>query len=508
MNQGAAASARAADGRPEADLRPSAADEDRQHGRILWALIFLVGGVLFLRPLASSLWLDELGTWWVVKDGARDVVSRSWEIQGQSPLFYLVAWAFRDVAGAREWALRLPSLACTVGVAAMLYRLARRVLDREYGRLVVLLFVVWPSVAFAAIDFRPYALATLLTVVTVVTYLDWMDRRQPRWAVAFALSAALTVYVHYVFGLIVLVLAIYTWWRRRSGVGTPSLTWVFAAFVGIACLCAPLVVQVVDLWGRRSQWTQGLPLSVDWVAAVVAPSFLVLAGAVGCTLVAMTQRLALRRLTVATGFVSLLVIWIVVPLSILMIVTLFTNADLAVARYALVFAPGAVLALALLLRSVEPADGRRIIALCVAIGAIVALARVDHASDWRGSTAAANAITDERSVVIVQPGFTESAQDSWLQDPERRSFLLAPLTFYPVGGHAVLLPRQLDPVSEQQLRVEIKDAAETASNVVLINGGILDSWVEEILGPKDWSERQVPTADEPSVVEFTRNGAA
>jgi uncharacterized membrane protein len=507
MNQGAAASATTPEERPEADRNPHAGDEGLEHRRILWALVVLVGTVLFLRPIASSLWLDELGTWWVVKDGVRDVVSRSWQIQGQSPLFYLMAWATRWVTGPTEWALRIPSLACTLMAAALLYRLARRVLDREYGRLTVLVFVVWPSVAFAAVDFRPYALATLLTVLTVVAYLDWMDRWDPRWATVFVLAAAATIYVHYAFGLIVVALAAYSVWRRRSGLTTPPVSWLIGTFASVAFLCVPLVAQVVDLWGRRGQWTQGFPLSVDWVAAVTAPSFIVLGAGVGCVVAAATGNLYLRRVTAPAGFVPLLVFWIAVPLSVLILVTLFTNADLAIARYALVFAPGAVLAIALLLRSVQPDTGRRLIALCVGIGAIVALARMHHAADWRGSVTAANAVADERSLVIVQPGFTESGQDSWLQDPERRSFLLAPLTLYPVEGNVVLLPRQLDPVSEQQLRHQIQDGAVSASNVVLINGGILDTWVEEVLGPDAWSERPVPTADEPSVVEFTRNGS-
>jgi len=507
MNQGAAASATTPEERPEADRNPHAGDEGSEHRRILWALVVVVGAFILLRPITSSLWLDELGTWWVVKDGVRDVVSRSWEIQGQSPLFYLMAWVTSWVTGPREWALRIPSLASMLVAAAVLYRLARRVVDPEYGRLTVLMFVVWPSVAFAAVDFRPYALATLLTVLTVVAYLDWIDRRDLRWAVVFVLAAAAAIYVHYVFGLVVVALAGYSVWRRRSGLTTPPVPWLFATFASVTILCVPLVVQVVDLWGRRGQWTQGFPLSVDWVAAVVAPSFLVLGAGVGCLLAAATGNLFLRRVTAPAGFVPLLVFWIAVPLSVLILVTLFTNADLAIARYALVFAPGAVLSIALLLRSVHPATGRRIIALCVGIGAIIALARVHHAADWRGSISAANAIADERSLVIVQPGFTESGQDSWLQDPERRSFLLAPLSLYSVEGKVVLLPRQLDPVSEQQLRQQIQDGAVSASNVVLINGGILDAWVEEVLGADAWSERPVPTADEPSVVEFTRNGS-
>ena len=140
---------------------PVAGTTERRHHVILWGITGLLVAILWLRPIASSLWIDELGTWWVVKDGVRDVVNRSLEIQGQSPLFYLFAWVIRQIAGPREWALRLPSLALATATAALLYRLAKRMVDAECARLAVLMFVVWPAIMIAAIDFRPYALATV-----------------------------------------------------------------------------------------------------------------------------------------------------------------------------------------------------------------------------------------------------------------------------------------------------------------------------------------------------------
>ena len=58
----------------------------RYHGRILWLLAILGGGVLWLRPIASSLWMDELVTWWTIKDSLGETVRRSLTYQGTSPL--------------------------------------------------------------------------------------------------------------------------------------------------------------------------------------------------------------------------------------------------------------------------------------------------------------------------------------------------------------------------------------------------------------------------------------
>ena len=50
---------------------------------------------LWLGLIATSFWLDETGTWWIIKDGAAEAVRRSLSWSGQSPLFYLIAWSSR-----------------------------------------------------------------------------------------------------------------------------------------------------------------------------------------------------------------------------------------------------------------------------------------------------------------------------------------------------------------------------------------------------------------------------
>jgi hypothetical protein len=46
--------------------------------------------------------------------------------------------------------------------------------------------------------------------------------------------------------------------------------------------------------------------------------------------------------------------------------------------------------------------------------------------------------------ILVDAGLIESAQIDWLGDRERSSYLLAPLSFYPVRGRAIPIPYSLD----------------------------------------------------------------
>ncbi|MEK7403919.1 MAG: hypothetical protein AAB225_02315, partial [Acidobacteriota bacterium] len=84
-------------------------------------LVILAAIRLWLMPIGSSLWLDECGTYWVIKDGLQSMYPRSLLLL-QSPLYCLTAAAATWVGGLNELALRLPSVLAMIGTAALLYR--------------------------------------------------------------------------------------------------------------------------------------------------------------------------------------------------------------------------------------------------------------------------------------------------------------------------------------------------------------------------------------------------
>lgn len=52
----------------------------------------VLGFYLRLDSMAASLWIDEFGTFWVVERDLMTTLLRSWQCQGQSPLYYVLAW--------------------------------------------------------------------------------------------------------------------------------------------------------------------------------------------------------------------------------------------------------------------------------------------------------------------------------------------------------------------------------------------------------------------------------
>jgi uncharacterized membrane protein len=381
--------------------------------------------------------------------------------------------------------------------------MARRMVDDTYARIVVLGFVVWPTVKFAAVDFRPYALATLLVIASTDALVHWLD--EDRWLMGLLYVALIvvTVYIHYLFGLVFVAHVVYAVARLRDRSTEVQIRAVALAAAGIALLTAPLVYQVAALWDRRQEWSIGIPVTIGWLASVIVPPAFVCAAAIAAV-VLVARRGQIRRVGFRQHDRILVLSWAIVPIGVLVAVSLATSASLIQERYVLVAAPAIILLLALAIRSLEPPSARRIVVVGLAIASVIGLANAHQAGDWRGALVLAQDRTTPSTIAVVQPGFTESAQTAWLHDPQRRSFLLAPMSFYRGTSPVVLLPALL-PAQLDEARAQVQQAASTADRVIIVtNEQATATWLHEALGVGDWSLEQLATDDSPYVFELDR----
>src|ERR1041384_6152311 len=82
---------------------------ERGSEHLLWVLILGTVALPWWKWAGASFWLDEAITNCVVSDGVESVLRRSLTYQGQSPLYFLMAWCIRASGFHSEVALRLPS---------------------------------------------------------------------------------------------------------------------------------------------------------------------------------------------------------------------------------------------------------------------------------------------------------------------------------------------------------------------------------------------------------------
>jgi mannosyltransferase len=239
-------------------MDPASADASapgRFAHRLLFALVLVLGAWLrihnFDRP---GLWVDEYGTWWVVAaDGYAGVAARAWEVQGQSPLYYLIVRGCVDLFGLASWSLRLPSLVFGVLVLGLGYAVTRELFrDRRLALMAMAALALHAPLIRYAQEARPYGLALALSLASFALFIRVLRGSGLAECVAYALVTAGTIYAHYLFGFALLVQAGYAI-CQRTATRRPALL----AFGGAALLTAPAGQQVWNLFARRH--------SLDWI---------------------------------------------------------------------------------------------------------------------------------------------------------------------------------------------------------------------------------------------------
>lgn len=484
--------------------------DDRYHRRFSWGLIVLVGGLLWLRPIASSLWMDELGTWWVIKDSLADAIDRAVRYQGQSPVFYVIEWLVARI-GHAEWVLRLPSLAAATLAGFLMYRLARRLLDAELGRLALLAFVAWPGIAFEASNARPYALALLATVASIAALVAWLDEDGAVRGVIWVVCGAAVMYAHYLFPLVLIPALIYALVRIREGSTSVRVRTVWVAAGAIALLDIPLIAQILSLADRRGSLSIPGSVSVSWLTDLLIPGAALGAIVLGGALAWLASSVRLEPLRVRRSSVVLVLAWTMIPPLILGAVSLLTPVRFVTLRYTLSAAPGACILFAGAVRALHPATARRMVALVFALLSVLSQAgSLKALEDWRWASTEVGGMSDSRTVVLMHPGLVESAQLDWFSDPERRSYLLSPTSYYSFPEQIVPVPYDISTEGEVFLQHELDAIPADTDRLIYLtrfSGVPYVRWLEGRLEPEGWSEGRVESRGAMEIVEFVRDSA-
>ncbi len=411
--------------------------------------------------ISGSLWLDETGTWWIVKDGLREVVERAVFWSGQSPLYYLIAWTSSRLFGLNEIALRAPSTLMMAGAVYFLYRIAEELLDRAAAAVTAFLFL-WVA-AYYAVDARPYALALLCLNASTWFLLRWVKTNRVRDAVLYVVASALLVYAHVVLalglgvGIVFAIVALRKEPRR--------LAWLTGCEIAVVLLSIPLLGELRTFYANRAAYTLlDTPPSLPGLVPALLPGSFT-GGVILAVWVAMTLR---REASVGdkyAGRTGLLIgAWALGPPVVLYILVWTASVHLFLAKYYASSLAGQALLLGGLLASIE----RRVVrnALIASIAFLVLLTSgkmtgdIHGSEDWRGALTFLRKEAGSAPVLLVC-GFVEGSSFTRINDPKMRDVLFAPELLYGQPDRTIRLPNVFDgaanPYMEriaQQLRKE------------------------------------------------------
>ena len=415
---------------------------------------------LWLLAVRTPLWLDETVSFWQIHGGFSQIGSR----QGLSFAAYsYILWFATKLFGTSEIALRIPSILAMLGALYLLYRAAWELFGREAALIAAILFSLHPIVAFAAIDARPYAFGALAINGAVFLLIRYRRDRSSVLAALFGVASSLVVYFHFLFTVLLpglagcFVLATGGDLRarlRQTGICLAAFAVAFLPVVpGLRYMFRTGGTHVFDEAPPIAELGQTLaPSPFFWVFLAVA------------ILAAAARRIdwnsPLNRWTLGLCALTGLA-----PILILYDVSVLTPLHVFVARYRMSGMAGTALFWALLVSRINSRQLRGIFcAGCVLAGVYHQVTTPDagkHGYTWKYALEFVNKNTsaDGAPVLICSDLPEADHMPMPTGTAVKDSTLFAPLSYYPLNGTVVPLPRALTPEAIRLGTEFLRDAA-------------------------------------------------
>src|SRR5208282_1346188 len=141
---------------------------------LLWLVLAVAITRLWLMPLPSSFWVDEMVTAFVVHHGPADP---SLAVAPQVPqsIYYRLPQASEALLGFSEISYRLPSIFAMAIAVLLIARLAARLIHPQAGWFAAFACLGLRGMNTAAADARPYALGMCVAAAAMLFLVRWLD---------------------------------------------------------------------------------------------------------------------------------------------------------------------------------------------------------------------------------------------------------------------------------------------------------------------------------------------
>ncbi|MBN8547673.1 MAG: glycosyltransferase family 39 protein [Deltaproteobacteria bacterium] len=416
-------------------------------------LLVLAATVWRTVPSERSFWLDEFLTYWAIKDGASEAVSRSLQYQGQSPLFFvLMAWWSAVVTATnslwssfatQEALLRFPSVLASLVSCCFVYLLAREYFDRRTAYAAVVLFCAAPFTP-QSLSFRPYSLAMMCATGSTWLLLQLFKEQRVRlYSVLYVMLTVGAILFHYLFAGILAVHALFLIFNRTAlSVQRQRLV---AVLMLISAAVLPLgylhlrhlaqnhrplffaaVPSLQDLGEFILPAVMFRPLCLGWLTG-----FLLMVGNGGVASIQIDRAKWMP-----------LVCWAILPPCIFFLVSTYGEHSIFVHRYMSWYVPASVIILASGFAFFRPRWIQSAAILTMMFFLYVDIsARLWSGEPWREAISSVNSkISDPDTPVLLYSGLVELQDSQLLLAPEAREYLTAPATLYPLQGTVLAIP--------------------------------------------------------------------
>lgn len=329
---------------------------------------------LWLMPLRSSFWLDEIVTAFVVRYGPAHpslaAVPRVWK-----SVYYCLPRCSERVLGFSEAAYRLPSILAMAAALFLVARLAARLIHPQAAWFAVFACLALRGINYEAANARPYALGIAAAAASLLFLVRWLDAGRWSDALVFVAFASLLWRVHLLYWPFYMVLALYAALRAARG-GTQVRLAACAVFALLGILLAPPLLDVLALYGdARAHVIAPVP-TVREMAGSLQLRLIAAAGGGAWLLRRWFHWPAENKPLSPPSLALILGWWLCQPLC-LFAVSRLTGKSVFVPRYLSLALPGAALTATAAAARCVPAARWKALAAVLGAGAVLWL------GDWR-----------------------------------------------------------------------------------------------------------------------------
>jgi hypothetical protein len=460
---------------------------------------------LWLTPLASSFWVDEMATVFVVEHGEADPSLR---IAPQVPqsIYYPVLRA--AVTGRSEIAYRLPSILFMTLALWFVGLLAARLIHPDAWWFAIFACFALKGINYEAANARPYAMGMCVAAAGLFFLVRWLDTGNLWNAGLFLILAAVLWRVHLIFWPFYIVFLLYAvlrikdmaWWQAVVVFGLLGALLIPIAVRAFALNADAKAHVVID----QPRW-QDLERSLRLL--------LVAASGLGAWIWSRIARLREPFTIPASTVAMILAWWLWHPVALFAFSRISGN-SVFVPRYLALSLPGAAAASTLAAALFLPARFWKPAGLTMGLCALIFLGNWTHLwpphhnSDWRAAAEAVNELRLPSSTPVICPSpFIEARPPAWTPDYKMPGFLYAHLLVYPVHGNVALFPFASSPEAEDYATALVQGGLPAAGQFVIYGGNgqahFWRDWFEKRPELDGWIHRSLGQFDDVDAILFT-----
>jgi dolichyl-phosphate-mannose-protein mannosyltransferase len=450
-----------------------------------YTLLIIAGARFWIAPLGSSLWRDEAGTLWTIKDGLGQMLVRLQAWPSISAAYGIVCWVAYTIGGAKEYVLRLPSAIAVIAAAWLVHRLAKRLFGYESAFPAAVVFASCETVIFAGADARPYAVAVLAATGSTFLLVRWLAGGALSDAAGYVITAALAVHIHYFVFPVLGAHAAYALVRLHEG-SPVRLKGLLVSAACTAALIVPLWPVFIRLARNRQAHSYLDSPTVLSLAEACAPAVLLCSVALGlCAAKLICGRIGVEPWNLPRSTAVLLASIGLGPVLLIFGISTLSSAHIFLPRYFISSQIGLALFAGWAIGRIRPEMARWVLMISILLCAIAAFGSWRHLwpphnnEDWRAAMATERQIVgDPATPVLFQSGFIESSTEN-LDLRTAPGFLTAPLSIYPAAGRVIVLPYKFGENSRPYVESVVSQLEGHRSRFVLVtcNGDFWRAWL-------------------------------